>query len=671
MSGLESIPGLGPKTREKLSHLGINDSVDLINHFPTRYLDFSHSINIKDAIINETATFTGIVSTFQNIFTRYSKNLQKASLTDSTGRIELIWFNQPYLSKNIKIGETLSVAGTVSTFQNKKTIIAPEYGQYNTGKIIPVYPETKGLTSKWFRKIITTNIETLKQNSIDQIPGNILKQFKLSNQKDSLYQIHCPENLKKLEIARNRLAVDEIISLQAQSLLNKKEWESQKPQKILKTNKNIDHQISQFIDSLPFTLTDSQVKVWSEVKKDLLSKTKITNRLIQGDVGSGKTMIALLSCYLAHLNNTVSLFIAPTEILAEQHYKSFRQLLIETHNVPIFLLTGSSKLNLKELPSNSIIIATHAAIFQKEEFKSKLGVFIVDEQHKFGVKQRSFLSDMINPPHSLTMTATPIPRTISLTMLGNLDLSNIDTLPQNRLQIKTFLVSENKRKTDCYQWLKEHIKNTHQQAFIVCPFIDISESMASVKSAIQEYEQFSKVIFPDLKVGLLHGRLKSEEKEKIIRDFKDNKINILVTTPIIEVGVDIPNSTTIIIQSADRFGLAQLHQLRGRVGRGADQSFCYLFSDLNNEKVENRLKFLEKNSEGLKIAEYDLKNRGPGEIFSVIQHGFPSLKIANMSDAVLISQSQEILKAILEDNPFFDLTKLIKNHTKTDKLVTN
>lgn len=664
MPGLESIPGLGPKTREKLARLNINTSSDLIYHFPTRYIDFSNSIDIKDAKADETATFTGEITSFQNIFTRFGKNLQRASLTDQTGRIELLWFNQPYLSKSIIIGEKLSVAGTVSTFQNKKTIIAPEYGQYNTGKIIPVYPETNGLTSKWFRKTITLNIERLREETQEFLPKTIVKKFKLPELNESLFQIHSPSNLKKLEEARNRLAIDEIISLQTISLLNKKEWQNKKPAKILKTNKSIDKKISDFIDSLPFTLTDSQIKVWNEVKNDLLSKTNPTNRLIQGDVGSGKTIVALLACYLTHLNNSLSVIIAPTEILAQQHYKNFHQLLIDTHNVPIFLLTGSSKLNLKEIPSNSIIVATHAAIFKKDEFKNKLGLLVVDEQHKFGVKQRSFISDLISPPHNLTMTATPIPRTISLTMLGNLDLSNIDTLPQNRLKIKTFFVPNSKKK-NCYDWIKKHITTTKQQAFIVCPFVDASESMTSVKSAIKEYEELSKITFPEFKLGLLHGRLKIEEKEKIIHDFKNNKIQILVTTPIIEVGVDIPNATTILIQSADRFGLAQLHQLRGRVGRGADQSFCYLFTESDNEKVTKRLEFLEKNSQGLKIAEYDLKNRGPGEIFSIIQHGFPSLKIANMSDADLISQSQEILKTILKEYPDFDLKKLIKNPVDT------
>lgn len=672
MPGLESIPGLGPKTREKLSHLNINTPRDLIYHFPTRYVDFSNSIDIKNAKTNETATFTGQITSFQNIFTRFGKNLQKASLTDKTGRIELLWFNQPYLSKTIIIGEMLSVAGTVSEFQNKKTLIAPEYGQYNTGKIIPIYPETHGLSSKWFRKTITLNIENLKKEIQEFLPVAIIKKFKLPDLNQSLFQIHSPSNQKKLEDARNRLAIDEIISLQAISLLNKKEWQNKKPAKVLKTSKAIDKKISDFIASLPFTLTDSQLKVWNEVQADLISKTHPTNRLIQGDVGSGKTIIALLACYFTHLNNSLSLIIAPTEILAQQHYKNFHQLLIDTHNVPIFLLTGNSKLNLKEIPSNSIIVATHAAIFKKDEFKNKLGLLVVDEQHKFGVKQRSFISELISPPHNITMTATPIPRTISLTMLGNLDLSTIDALPQNRLKIKTFLVPSPK-KNKCYDWLKNHIANTNQQAFIVCPFVDVSESMSSVKSAIQEYEELSKKIFPNLKLGLLHGRLKIEEKEKIIHDFKNNKIQILVTTPIIEVGVDIPNSTTILIQSADRFGLAQLHQLRGRVGRGADQSFCYLFTESENEKVTKRLEFLEKNSLGLKIAEYDLKNRGPGEIFSIIQHGFPSLKIANMSDAALISQSQEILKTIIKEYPDFDIKNLIKSPLDDNNLnlVTN
>ncbi|MFA6185239.1 MAG: ATP-dependent DNA helicase RecG [Candidatus Shapirobacteria bacterium] len=669
MDSLSQIPSIGPKIIEKLKRLNINYPKDLLYHFPNRYIDFSHSVKINSVLENENITITGKVLDFKNIFTKTGKNIQKAIISDNTGKIDLIWFNQPYLSKNIKTGDIFSFAGTVSLFQNKKTIIAPEYGPHNTGKIIAVYPETNGLTSKWFRKIIQTQISNLLIPIKETLPTDLIKKFKLLDLKTTLLQIHCPVNSHLLSQARTRLATEEILSLQIKSYLSKKDWSNQKPKTKIKTTKTIDKKIKDLIKSLPFKLTDSQNKVLSEIFSDLTNSTQVMNRLLQGDVGSGKTIVALLSCYLTHLNNSLSVLIAPTEILAHQHYQNFQNILKDL-NIPLFLMTGSKKIDIKKVPKNAIIISTHAIIYKKDDLKNKISLLIIDEQHKFGVKQRSFLSSSTKLPHCLTMTATPIPRTISLTLLGNLDISIIDTLPQNRLQIKTFLVPDHK-KFNCYKWIEKEIKKTGCQAFTVCPFIDFSESMSSIKSAIQEFEHLSKNIFPNLKLGLIHGKIKSETRQKIIKQFQDNKINILVTTPIIEVGVDIPNSSIIIIQSADRFGLAALHQLRGRVGRGHQQSYCYLFTESQNQKAINRLEFLEKNHNGLKIAEYDLKTRGPGEAFSTIQHGFPSLKIASFSDTKLISFSQEILKEIIKNYPNFNFSQIISENIISESIGSN
>jgi len=669
MDSLSQIPGVGPKIIEKLKRLDINSPQDLLYHFPNRYVDFSHSVKINSVLENENVTITGEVLDFKNIFTRNGKNIQKAVVSDNTGKIDLIWFNQPYLSKNIKTGDTLSFAGAVSLFQNKKTIIAPEYGPHNTGKIIAVYPETSGLSSKWFRKIIQTQIQNLLSPIKETLPIDLVKKFKLLDLKTALFQIHCPTNSQTLSQARNRLATEEILALQIRSYLSKKDWLKNSPKTKIKITKPVDKKIKDLIKTLPFKLTDSQDKVLSEIFSDLTNPNQVMNRLLQGDVGSGKTIIALLACYLAHLNNSLSVLIAPTEILANQHYQNF-QTILKDKEIPIFLMTGSKKIDLKKIPKNAIIISTHAIIYKKDNLKNKISLLIVDEQHKFGVKQRSFLNSSTKLPHCLTMTATPIPRTISLTLLGNLDISIIDTLPQNRLQIKTFLVPDHK-KTNCYKWIETEIKRTGCQAFIVCPFIDISESMASVKSAIQEFEYLSNDVFPNLKLGLIHGRIKSDAREKIIQQFQENKINILVTTPIIEVGVDIPNSSIIIIQSADRFGLAALHQLRGRVGRGHQQSYCYLFTESSNQKAIDRLEFLEKNHNGLKIAEYDLKTRGPGEAFSTIQHGFPSLKIASFSDTKLISLSQEILKEIIANYPEFKFSQIISENIVSETISNN
>ncbi len=640
------LPGIGPKTLLKLKKLNISDNLSLIYHFPRRFIDFSHITPINKANINENITITGKIIQFQNIFTKTKKNLQRATVQDQTGTINLLWFNQPYLSKIIQIGNTYSFAGQISLFQNKKTMIAPIHGYYHTGKIIGIYPETSGLTSNWFRKIIQSNLKTLIDPIVDPLPKNILSKYHLLDLKNSLYQIHNPTNLAILNQAKYRLAFDEILSLQVNSYLKKRTFLKLKPNKILK-EKPIDTVIKKF----PFKLTACQEKVWMEIKKDLLNQNQPMNRLLQGDVGSGKTVIAILSAFLTSKNNARSIFLAPTEILALQHFKT-----LSTYLDNVFLLTNTAKLDLKKIPNNAVIVSTHAIIYKKN--LSNIGLLIIDEQHKFGVKQRSFLGGL-NPPHTLTMTATPIPRTISLTFLGNLDLSTIETLPQNRLKIKTFVVPNHKTK-DCYQWIDKHIKDTQEQAFIVCPFIEESENLKTVKSAKIEFEKLKK-IFYNQKLALIHGKIKSSEREKILNDFKQNKINILVTTPIIEVGIDFPNATTIIIQSADRFGLASLHQLRGRVGRGGAQSYCYLFTESNNELAQNRLKFLEKNNSGLKISEYDLKLRGPGETFSTQQHGFPSLKLADISDLKLIEYSQKFLKDLLTLYPNFNLSLLVKN----------
>ena len=669
MKSLSEIPGIGPKTIAKLNKLNILKPLDLLYHFPFRYIDFSHITNISDVIDYENITITGKLVSFQNIFTRSHKNFQKAVVTDNTGSINLLWFNQPYLSKNFKVGEIYSFAGTVSLFQNKKTIIGSVYGQYNTGKIIPIYPETSGLTSNWFRKTLPLVINQTIFKSTETLPLEIIKKYQLLGLNQSLINIHLPPNFNDLNQARNRLAVEEIIKIQIKSLLTKQQWLSQTPKLKLKITPQYQQIIDKLISALPYKLTNSQENVLTEILSDITNQKKITNRLLQGDVGSGKTIVALIACFVTHLNNYSSLLIAPTEILANQHFATFKKIL-KPFNVPIILLTGHKKIERSEIPQlrDAIIISTHAAIYQKNKFDD-VALLIFDEQHKFGVKQRAFLSSQTNLPHCLTMTATPIPRTISLTILGNLELSTIDTLPQKRLPIKTFLTPNNKIK-DCYHWIESEIKKTKCQTFIVCPFIEESESMQSVKSAIKEFEYLSKEIFPKLKLGLIHGKTPTVDREKILQQFKDNKLNILVTTPIIEVGIDIPNSTIMVIQSADRFGLAQLHQIRGRVGRGHLQSYCYLFTESQNEKAINRLKFLSANTNGIKIAEYDLKTRGPGETFSIIQHGFPSLRLASLSDLDLITLGQKIISD-LQKIPKFDFNKILSESLPEQNIINN
>lgn len=654
MNDLLKLPSIGPKTQALLQALNITTPTDLLYHFPHRYIDFSRVSLIKDLEINQTATITGKVISFQNIYTHSSKNIQKAKVSDSSGIINLIWFNQPYLSKTIIVGDTQSFAGTVSEYLNKPTIIAPFTGDQHTGKIIAIYPETKGLTSNWFRKIIGNQINHLLASIVDPLPSTILNSYKLPDLKTALYQIHCPQNSAQLNLAIKRLSLQEILSLQSRSLLLRQHWQSQQPHQIFFTNPLIEKQLTKLIQSLPFSLTSSQVAAWADIKHDLLLTTP-TNRLLQGDVGSGKTIVALLAAYLAHLNKSTTLILAPTAILAQQHFHTFKQFL---PRLPITLLTSATKIKFKPPQSGDIIIATHAAIYQTANLKDNIGLLIVDEQHKFGVTQRSFLHHQLSPPHCLTMTATPIPRTIALTFLGHLDLSVLTDTPHSRSQIKTYLVPPVKQ-TACFLWLKKHIQQTREQAFIACPFIDVSETLLSVKAAKVEYQKFQTIYFPEFKLGLIHGQIKGEAKNQIMSDFGQNKINILVSTPVIEVGIDFPNATTIIILSADRFGLAQLHQLRGRIGRSSRPGYCYLFSDSNNAKAMARLQFLENHHLGQQIAEYDLITRGPGETFATLQHGFPSLKLASLSDTETIKLGQKIIKKLQLLN--FDLKKLTQD----------
>lgn len=642
---LQSIPTLGPKTIVKLNRLGIFTPKDLLFHFPVRYLDFSKHSSIKSLLVHRSATIRGQLISLNNIYTRSRKNILKAVVSDNTGKIELIWFNQPYLEKNFTIGNSYSFAGVPTLYQNRLTLIAPEFSSLHTGKIIPIYPQTSGLNSKWFQKIFSIHLQNFLTDISETLPQSIIKQFKLTPLNTALFQIHQPDNQKTLDTARYRLSLEEILKYQIKSHLSKQKWLSFSPPSVLKTTSTTDKKISNLINKLPFSLTLSQKKAWLDIKADLISPHKIQNRLLQGDVGSGKTILAILGSYLTHLNQKNSLVLVPTEILAQQHYSTFKKFLPSSVN--IHLLTANSQTNFSQIKTNSIIIATHAAIFQKKSLPYPITFLVIDEQHKFGVKQRNFLSK--SRPHTLTMTATPIPRTINLTFLGNLDLSYLDTSPKNRLTTKTFVVPPHKQ-SDCYQWIKNQIDKNHSQVFIVCPLIEESESLLSVKSVKTEFEHL-KNIFSKYRLSLIHGKINPKEREKIISKFSRHQTDILVSTPIIEVGIDIAQANIIIIQSADRFGLAQLHQLRGRVGRRGQQGYCYLFSENQNSTAIQRLNYLQTHHSGQKIAEYDLKNRGPGEIFSTLQHGFPSLKLASLSDTQLISTSSKILSQLISKFP--------------------
>ncbi|MEK9178239.1 MAG: ATP-dependent DNA helicase RecG [Patescibacteria group bacterium] len=631
----------------RLEKLGIKTFLDLLYHVPFRYDDYSMVSEIGEVQPGETVTVRGKVSEISNSYTRAYRTIQKAKVEDQTGQIEVVWFNQPFILKTLKKGDKVSLSGKVDLSKGRKVLISPEYEIDNgdlihTGRLVPVYPQTYGVSSKWLRRQI---YKLLSENILeDFLPKDLKANNKLLDLPKAIYKIHFPESLDEAKIAKKRLSFDEFFLLHLSSLKRKREWQGKLKGKKLTV---FPEKINKFIKSLPFELTSSQKKSLSEILSDLEKETPM-NRLLQGDVGSGKTVVSAITMYLANLNGFQSILMAPTEILANQHYQTISNLL-SPFGLKIGLQTGSEKTK----GDFDVIVGTHAILFEKTKLE-KLGLVVIDEQQRFGVEQRSMLRGKGKNPHLLTMTATPIPRTVALIIYGDLDLSVLSDMPKGRKEIKTWLVPPVKR-INAYRWIEEKLKETKSQAFIICPFIEESENLATVKAATKEFERLRKEVFPNLRLGLLHGRMKAKEKEKVLENFRKEKINILVATPVVEVGIDFPNATIILIEASERFGLAQLHQLRGRVGRGEKQSYCLLFTESDSPQTIQRLKSMEKIQVGAQLAELDLKLRGPGEIYGTAQHGIPQLKVASFSDFDLIEKTKKEAEKIIEDLDKFEL----------------
>lgn len=628
----------------RLSKLGIFKLNDFLFHIPFRYDDYTLISKIGLLQLGETVTIKGSIGKIENNYTRRWKSLQKVKISDETGEIDVIWFNQPYIPKTIKTGDKISLSGRVDMYGGKKIMKSPDYEiifsneTIHTGRLVPVYSETKGISSKWIRRQVFKILDEFKKFE-DYIPAQLLKKNNLMDLSSAIHTIHFPSSYQDAERARKRLSFDEMLELHLSSLKRKKEWQKKevKPWKIRQFSKKLDN----FVESLPFELTNAQKKAVEEILNDL-SGNKSMNRLLEGDVGSGKTVVAAIATYVAYLNGFQTAFMAPTEILTQQHFKTLENLFLPL-GVNVKLFSSQSKKN-KEF---DVAIGTHALIYKKVEFKN-LGLVVIDEQQRFGVEQRARLRLKGKNPHLLTMTATPIPRTVALTMYGNLDLSVLDEMPKGRINIKTWLVPPSKRE-NAYKWIGNKIKKENDQVFIVCPFIEESENMITVKAAKKEFERLKREVFPDLKLGLLHGKLKSEEKERVLNEFKNKELDILVSTPVVEVGIDIAGATIMLIEEAERFGLAQLHQLRGRVGRGNKQSFCLLFTSSFNPLTLKRLKAMEEIYSGPKLAELDLTLRGPGQVYGTTQHGIPNLKVANFSDFELIQKTKREAEIIFND----------------------
>jgi len=685
---IEKVPRITSVYQKRLKKLGIKTISDLIFHFPAKYQDFSKITKIKDAKLNETVCLKGKILEIKNRTTFVKRMvLTEALLQDDTGAIKVVWFNQPYLTKNIKQGDTVCLAGKISLGDKGAYLSSPSYerisskvesgeskvGLKHTGRLVPVYPETERVSSRWLRYILSSLLPKIKNEISEIIPQKTIREHNLLPVKQAIWQIHFPDSIKLAQNAKKRFAFEELFLIEL-IVLKRKIKTLQKKSFSISINLKV---IKEFLDSLPFKLTDAQKKCTWQILKDL-EKPRPMSRLLQGDVGSGKTVVAVISALNTVKAGYQVAFMAPTEILAYQHFKKISKIL-NKFNLKIGLLTGkearifsgkrTQKTSRKKLLENlkkgriNILIGTHALIQDKINFSSspnELALVILDEQHRFGVEQRARLSKDSSKkerslPHFLSMTATPIPRTLTLTIYGDLDLSLIDELPKGRKKIITKVIPPKNRK-QAYDFIRNEVKKG-RQVFVICPRIEPSEKekqdflgWTDVKAVKQEYEKLSETVFPDLSVGMLHGKMKPKEKEEKMQDFKNKKIDIMVSTSVIEVGIDIPNATVIMIEGAERFGLAQLHQFRGRVGRAKHQSYCLLFTDSPFKKVNQRLSALVKCENGFELAEKDLKIRGPGDFLGKRQSGIPDFAMSALKNLSLVEKTRQAAMQVLTED---------------------
>ena len=665
---------IGARRAEALSDYQINSLRELVFYFPRKHLDRTNVTLIKDVSRGHKFNIVGKVETLGENRTRYKKIFQ-VIITDGTGLLTLTWFNSiRFIKKLFKKGDTVAVHGKVEWY-NGFVINHPEFDRLdhndnptNTGSIIPIYSLTNelrsaGIEQRIIRKIILQALDSVGSLK-DMFNDSFIKVNNLYGLNESLKQIHYPKNIEKLNQAIYRLKFDEHFSLQIFMALIKKNIKNAKTKPL----KDVGPYFRTIRDSLSFELTKAQKRVIQEIHSDM-KKDACMNRLLQGDVGSGKTIVAILSAALAVGNNVQVAVMAPTEILAYQHYESFQKELSKAR-ITCCLLIG--KMNKKdreiiidniEVGTISVVIGTHA-IIQDDVTFNHLGLVIIDEQHRFGVGQRNKLTKKGMNPHFLSMTATPIPRTLSITYMGDMDLSIIDELPMNRIPITTKIIDA-LRIPKVYSFIKQQI-DLGQQCMIVYPLVKESEKN-DIAAAVDMYEELNQNIFSDIEMGVIHGRMKSDEKKIIMEDFEKNKIRILVSTTVIEVGIDIPNATIMLIEHAERFGLTQLHQLRGRVGRGAEKSYCILVNRGNSEKSSTRLGIMEQINDGFKIADKDLILRGPGDYIGSQQSGFIKYKIADMiTDGAIIRKARKLATDIIDKDPNLENHVLIKKRVMID-----
>lgn len=664
-SPVSVLKGIGEQREKKLQKLDIYTIADLLTHYPREYKDRSEILKIADLPAEETSTFLAqIREEGQNsrhgrlVFTRMK-------VYDETGSVGVLWYNQPYMKSALKIGEWYLFSGKLQKKYGRSEILSPDYERigenFAGGRIIPVYPASEGISQKMLRNLMEEALEQMNGGMREELPLWLRKEYKLAERNFAIENIHFPKTEQGFYDARRRLVFEELFVLQTALYQLKSTLEDRGEGIILKQKKALQEGKS----LLPFALTAAQKRVLKEIEQDM-SSGKIMNRLVQGDVGSGKTAVAMVAAYWAIRNGYQATIMAPTEVLANQHFESFRKIFAPA-GIEVVLLTGSLKAKekreaLAKVASGEaqMIVGTHAVIQKGVEYH-QLGLAITDEQHRFGVRQRSTLAEKGENVHTLVMTATPIPRTLALILYGDLDISIIDELPPGRQKIDTSAV-DSRYHPRIYTFIQKHVKEG-RQAYVICPMIEENEKL-EVQSVLNYTEELTGEL-PDCRVACVHGKMKAKEKQEIMDSFAAGQIDVLVSTTVIEVGINVPNATIMLIENAERFGLAQLHQLRGRVGRGSEKSFCILVSDTKTKIAKERMKTMTESEDGFVISEKDLKLRGPGEFFGIRQHGLPELKIADLyKDMAILKEAQSAAADVLTKDRFLETEEhqMLKEH---------
>ena len=651
------LKGVGEKVGAKLAKLGIFTVGQMVEHYPREYEDRRKLTPISECVLDESNNILGKVCSQPQLTKKGNKIIVSFRIKDATGSLMVTFFGQAYMKNNFKLGESYLFYGKVKHKYGYHEMESPEYQKVvdtehlgTVTKITPIYPTTSKLSQKVIRSLIETCLEEVLPQIEDHLPRQIIKQYHLISKQEALRGIHFPKDSEHFFAARKRLVFEELFMLQLSLYQLKADF----AKKLLGISHRVTPELKDFMATLPFELTGAQKRVMREIVHDMKS-TYAMNRLVQGDVGSGKTVIAAISLFLAVKDGYQGALMAPTEVLVIQHYEFIREIM-EPFGIRVGLLTGSTTAKQKrELLAGlkekeiDIIVGTHALIEDNVEIPY-LGLVITDEQHRFGVRQRLKLAEKGQIPDVMVMTATPIPRTLALILYGDMDISIIDELPPGRQPIKTNAVGSDYHQR-IYRFIERQIAEG-RQCYIICPMVEENEKVGDLKNVVEYTEYLRTQEFPHIPIAYLHGKMKPKEKNAIMADFAENKTKILVSTTVIEVGVNVPNATLMLIENAERFGLSQLHQLRGRVGRGKHQSYCILVSDSKNKVTKKRLQIMEESTDGFVIAETDLKLRGPGEFFGTKQHGLPEMKIANLyTDANVLKEVQGCVGQLLKIDP--------------------